>query len=37
MPITIRNGTTVQTISTVVLSWKFADLAPFDLRCLKIE
>jgi hypothetical protein len=37
MKITITNGTTVQTISTVVLSWKLADFAPRDLRCLKIE
>ena len=34
---TMMNGTTVQAISTVVLSWKLAAWAPFDLRCLKIE
>ena len=30
--IKIMTGITVQIISTVVLSWKEADLAPFDLR-----
>ena len=34
---TMTNGTIVQTISTVVLSWKLAGFAPSDLRCLKIE
>ncbi|MNJ79186.1 hypothetical protein D3C77_771220 [compost metagenome] len=37
MPMTIRKGTTVQAISTVVLSWKVAGLWPRDLRCLKME
>ena len=34
---TMMNGTIVQAISTVVLSWKLAARAPFDLRCLMIE
>ena len=37
MPMTINNGMTVQMISTVVLSWNEADLAPNDLRCLRME
>ena len=37
MPIRIRNGITVQTISTVVFSWNCTALCPTDLRCLKIE
>jgi hypothetical protein len=31
MPITMMNGTIVQAISTVVLSWKSAGLCPFGL------
>ena len=34
---TMMNGTIVQAISTVVLSWKLAARAPLDLRCLMIE
>ena len=37
MPTRITRGITVQMISTVVLSWNCAALAPTDLRCLKIE
>ena len=37
MPMTIRKGTMVQAISTVVDSWKVAGLWPSDLRCLKTE
>ena len=37
IPITMMNGTMVQMISTVVLSWKLAAFAPLDLRCIKIE
>ena len=37
MKMTITNGTMVQMISTVVLSWKLAARAPLDLRCLKTE
>ena len=37
MPMTMRNGTTVQAISTITLSWKLADLWPTDLRCFRIE
>ena len=37
MPIRIKNGMIVQTISTVVFSWNCAALWPTDLRCLKIE
>ena len=37
MPMTMTNGTIVQAISTVVLSWKLAARAPLDLRCLTIE
>ena len=35
--ITMRKGTSVQMISTVVDSWKLADLWPTDLRCFQIE
>ncbi|MCY1309866.1 hypothetical protein D3C81_1582090 [compost metagenome] len=35
--ITIRNGTMVQTTSTVMLSWKEAGLEPLALRCVKME
>ncbi len=34
---TMMNGTIVQMISTVVLSWKWEALWPFDLRCANIE
>ena len=34
---TMMKGTMVQAISTFTLSWKFADTAPLDFRCLKIE
>ena len=37
MAITMTSGTTVQAISTFTLSWKLADTAPLDFRCLKIE
>ena len=33
----IRNGITVQTISTVVFSWNWCASWPTDFRCLKIE
>ena len=37
MPMTIRNGTTVQAISTAVDSWKVAGLWPSERRCLNTE
>jgi hypothetical protein len=33
----MRNGMTVQTISTVVFSWNWCASCPTDFRCLKIE
>lgn len=35
MRITMMNGTTVQTTSTVTDSWKLADLRLLDLRCFR--
>ena len=37
IPFLILVGMAVQMISTVVLSWKLAGLAPFDFRCLMME
>jgi hypothetical protein len=37
MTMMMMNGITVQTISTVVFSWKLAATAPFDFRCFQIE
>jgi len=37
MPTTIRKGTIVQAISTAVLSWKSAALAPRDFRWAQTE
>ena len=37
MPITIRNGMTVHTTSTVTDSWKLAGLWPRERRCFQIE
>ena len=34
---TMMNGTIVQAISTVVLSWKLEARTPFDLRWRRIE
>ena len=37
IPIRMKNGMTVQRISTVAFSWKFAALWPTDLRCMITE